>query len=228
VTYKTLFDSVDKVVTKYMAAVTTESFTYAGATYAPAPLYVSPSVLRNYSCPAKCGACCRPFTMDWLPDEPRPPGITERTITFNGRAVQVFSDTQEDRKKELACRYLRIEDGRCGIHDVHTLSCDFPMITVKHLNNSYYITGQLFGRLGQMRRPAGGVGGACTMSDVDPASIKDVVRKFRRLERWCDHFGIANRVDNICLWAESSANGLPIAFSPDENSCFERLEDAYA
>jgi Fe-S-cluster containining protein len=226
--YKTLFDSVDKVVTKYMAAVTTEPFTFAGVTYNPAPLHVSPSVLQNYTCLSHCGACCRPFTIDWIEGEPRPEGIEKRIIQFNGRNVQVYSDTQEDRKGQLSCRYLRIEDGRCNIHDVHALSCDFPMITVRNTDGIYYITGQLFGRVTQMRRPAGGVGGLCTMELTTPASIKDVVRKFRRLERWCDHFGIANRVNDICSWAESSANGLPIQFMPDENALYRVLEDASA
>jgi Fe-S-cluster containining protein len=199
--YHTLMDSLDKVA-KYLHAVAAEDFTFKGIDYPLQPLRVSPSVFRDYKCPSHCGACCRPFTMDWIPSEPRPPDIPSRVETFNGKEVEFFSDLQADRQGQLACRYLRVEDGRCNIHDVHTLSCDFPMITVKHVRGHWEIGGQLFGRLSQMRKPAGGKGGMCTIHAPTQEAVADVIRKFERLEAWCTYLELPNVIPDILRWAK--------------------------
>lgn len=222
--YHTLFDSLDKVL-KYLRAVSTVEINWKGTTYPVANLHVNPSVFRDYKCPAGCGACCRPFTMDWIPDEQRPDNefIQPRQIEVNGTYYTFYSDTQQDRRGELACRYLRLTDGRCTIHDKHTLSCDFPMITVKELNGEFYITGQLFGRLGLMRRPTGGKGGMCTIHQATPEAIDDVVRKLRRLETWCNYLNLPNRVQDIISWARGPMNDMSIEFDTQPGLIFDLM-----
>src|SRR6266545_1802383 len=107
-------DSVVKTVTRHLATLTKESFVFEGIQYVPKRLIVSPLLLRGVACPAGCGACCRRFTLDWLPSE-RPKLIAhgypmehveERKILFNGKEVVVLSDLQMDHK-DYYCRNLR-------------------------------------------------------------------------------------------------------------------------
>lgn len=76
-------DSVDKIV-KYFAAMTEQEFTYKEKRISPKPLTVSPLLLRDFSCPPNCGACCPVFTLDYLPTEQWPDSIEKRFIPLNG------------------------------------------------------------------------------------------------------------------------------------------------
>jgi hypothetical protein len=69
-----LRDSVDKIMTAYVAAVCAEPFTYKRKHYPVKKLVVSPLILRGFTCPPMCGGCCPTFSLDYLPDERTPPG----------------------------------------------------------------------------------------------------------------------------------------------------------
>jgi hypothetical protein len=62
-------DSVDKIVTVYLASVCKKQIHYKGRIYTPKPLTVSPLIFRGFTCPANCGGCCPRFTLDYLPSD---------------------------------------------------------------------------------------------------------------------------------------------------------------
>lgn len=183
-------DSVGKIIERYFGAVTKESFTYGGKTYEPKPLAVSPLLLRGYTCPEKCGACCLKFTLDYIPGEKRPKGLAPRTVEFNGQDVIVYTDPQRDNDTR-SCRHLDQESGRCGIHGHHPFTCDFELIRTLEFAepaSPNVLTQKLYGRGWNMLRIDGERGARCEMTDPDPATVADVIRKLRRLKSWTDHF----------------------------------------
>lgn len=203
-------DSVDKIITRYFACVAAESFTYKGVVYQPHPLFLSPKLVRSYTCPSHCGACCTRFSLDYLPIEDHPPGLRKRHVTFNGRTVDIWSDMQEDHNNHH-CRHLSMADGRCGIHGHHPFSCDFELTrfliiaqqdgrTIQKPNTMLV---RLYGRAHAMLRIDGKRGAMCEILD-DPTDKddygKEVRRKLGRLASWCAHFGLANRVAEIIEW----------------------------
>jgi hypothetical protein len=64
-------DTMDKIV-HYFYGLTTKSFIYKGRKYDPKPLYISPLLLRGYTCPDHCAGCCLKFSLDYLPFEQTP------------------------------------------------------------------------------------------------------------------------------------------------------------
>lgn len=182
-------DSVDKIVERYFAAVTRVPFVYKGKEYLPKPLKVSPLLLRDYTCPVGCGGCCFKFTLDYLPDDPRPTALERRMVEFNGRPIAIYTDTQTDNDGPR-CKHLTRE-GRCGIHGKHPFSCDFELIRTlafEDADRPNVLTQKLFGRGWSYQRADGGKGALCEMLDVTPKSIMEVVRKLERLKKWTDHF----------------------------------------
>ncbi len=73
-------DSIDKIVTTYFRCVTKTKFHYKGIDYEPAPLTVSPLLLRGFTCPVGCGGCYPRFSLDYLPSEKRPTNTKLRQI----------------------------------------------------------------------------------------------------------------------------------------------------
>ncbi len=185
-------DSVEKVVTRYFHAVAKVTFTYEGVAYHPKPLTVSPLLLRGYTCPEKCGACCLKFTLDYLPSEQRPKGLAPRTVQFNGEDVIVYTDPQRDNDTK-SCRHLDQESGRCGIHGHHPFTCDFELIrTLEFADDASpnVLTQKLYGRGWNMLRIDGERGARCEMTPPTKETIADVARKLLRLKAWTDHFGL--------------------------------------
>jgi hypothetical protein len=185
-------DSVDKIVTRYFATVAAEPFHYNGRQFTPKPLAVSPLLLRGYTCPEKCGACCLKFTLDYIPGERRPKDATIRTVEFNDEDVVVYTDPQRDNDTK-SCRHLDQESGRCGIHGYHPFTCDFELIRTLEFaepESPNVLTQKLYGRGWNMLRVDGERGARCEMTDPDPATVADVLRKLDRLKAWTDHFGL--------------------------------------
>lgn len=213
-------DSVDKIVQSYFACVAAESFTYGGERFEPRRLRVSPYVFRGFTCPASCAACCSRFSLDYLPKhlEAHPYKLTKRIVEFDGREIPIFSDTQEDHD-DHHCRNVK-DNGRCGIHGVHPFSCDFELMRFMRFetaetptvgfaglgtasDGANVLTQKLYGRSHAMLRVDGETRGAmCTMTPPDADSVKEVVRKLKRLKTWCEHFGLKHKVDMIIEWAD--------------------------
>lgn len=210
-------DSVDKIVKSYFASVTAEPFTYKNETYHPRPLYVSPLLLRGYTCPEGCAACCPRFSLDYLPKEKRPYKMPGRTISIaignQHHEIQLYSDMQSEHSN-YHCKNLIHENGRCGIHGTHPFSCDFELIRfmtaqpkpdaiVKNSRMQNVLTQKLYGRAWNMKRVDNERGTLCEMTTPDEASKKEVVRKLRRLAQWLEHFQIKkHKVQQILDWVE--------------------------
>lgn len=184
-------DSVGKIVTRYFACLAREPFAYGKTEFTPKPLVVSPMLLRDYTCPANCGACCLAWSLDYLPSEsPRPDNLAPRTVPFNG-GVEVLSDLQDG--VEGYCRHLSREDGRCGAYAMRPFSCDFELIRTlesKGEESPNTLTQKLYGRGWNMPRVDGERGARCEMTEPSPHSVREVIRKLRRLQDWADHFGL--------------------------------------
>lgn len=192
-------DSVDKIVTRYFAALTKETFSYKGKTINPKPLIVSPLLFRDYTCPPGCGGCCFKFTLDYLPSEPLPQGVKKRLVELNGKDHEIWTDAQESNEGNR-CTHLEPGTGRCGIYLRRPFSCDFELIRTLHSEDddrADVLTQKLFGRGWSYPRVDGGKGALCEMTPVTPKSKDEVVRKLLRLKEWSDHFGIATWVPDI-------------------------------
>lgn len=198
-------DSLDKIITSYFATFTTEEFEWRGKTYGPRDLWISPGIVRGFTCPAGCGGCCPRFSLDYIPnsDEPHPQSypLKRRVVEFDGREVEVWSDMQDDHDNEK-CRNLNFENGRCGIHGFQPFSCDFELlrsITFSDTKRTNF-TQKLFGRGWAMMRVDGERGALCEMTPADPETVADVDRRLVRLSRWMEHFGLSSsRVEIVRL-----------------------------
>jgi len=204
-----LRDSLDKIIFSYFKSVTNEPFTYKGKTVEPKNLKVSPLLLRGFTCPPNCGACCPRFTLDYLPNEPHPYPLEKRVIEFNGKEIPIYSDMQEDDDDHF-CGNLNKDNGRCEIHGGQPFSCDFELIrfmnsTDKERPNQ--LTQKLFGRKWAMKNVRGERGTSCEMTPADEHTVQEVKRKLCRLEQWCFHFEILDtKVPDILNWVENIAD----------------------
>lgn len=191
--------SVDKIIKKYFAALTEEPFTYKKETYKPKPLVVSPLLIRGgFRCLPNCGGCCLNFSLDYLPDEVTPESAVEQTVEFNGKQVVLKRDLQTG-NTGYHCKFLDMKSGLCTIHEINPLSCDFEPIRVVQYADHYQLTQKPFGRAWNMLTINGERGALCEWDDPKtvPPEIDDVIRKLRRLEKWMEHFGLANRISKV-------------------------------
>jgi Fe-S-cluster containining protein len=188
-------DSVDKIVKRYFRCLTRVPFDFAGERIEPQPLIVSPLLLRDYTCPINCGACCFRFSLDYLPSEDRPEGAVARKIDFDGRKVKVYSIMQEE--GDHFCGKLNRENGRCGIYQQRPFSCDFELIRTLESETQAVLTQKLYGRGWNMLRVDGEKGNLCEMTPVTEHSKSEVIRKLRRLSEWAGHFGIETWAETI-------------------------------
>lgn len=215
-------DSLDKIVTRYLATVARESFTWSGKTYHPKVLKVSPLLLRDYTCPAGCGGCCFKFTLDYLPSESKLPGAKKRTVEFNGRSVVIYSDAQESNEGNR-CQHLEPKTGRCGIYERRPFTCDFELIRTlqnEDADRANVLTQKLFGRGWSYARTDGGKGAMCEMLPVSPASVKEVIRKLERLKEWADHFGLDTWLPDLINVIRDGHLTEQIVFNPKRQQGF--------
>jgi hypothetical protein len=198
-------DSVDKIIETYFRCVTKETFSWKGITYKPKPLVVSPSIFRGLYCPDSCGACCHPYSMDYLMDETMPDiPLEPREIIFKGKPIIIFSDTQLD-VTGYHCRHMD-KIGRCMIHEHNAFSCDFELIRflIFKEDKPNRLIGKLYGRGWNMLRCDGVRGALCKMIEPTEESKADAILKLCRLAQWCDYFGLEHKVNDIIDWAISN------------------------
>lgn len=204
-----LADSVDKIVTIYFGSLCAEAFTYKGTVFNPAPLVVSPLLLRGFTCPEQCGGCCPRFSLDYLPSERCPPGLSARTIRIDDREVRIYSDLQDDHRRHF-CRHLKPDDGRCRIYRMRPFSCDFELIRFVRRDTGTVLTQKLFGRGWAMVRVDGGRGARCEMLPPSPDATAEVMRKLNRLEQWAEHFGVRVHTHTILAWIQDGPHNEPL------------------
>ena len=202
-----MIDSVDKIVTRYFSVVTKEDFEWKGTIFYPKSLQISPLLFRDYTCPSNCGGCCPRFSLDYLPNEEKPEGCLRRRVKINENTVIIYSDLQKDHINHH-CRYLNKENARCAIHIVRPFSCDFELIrplSFLNPNHPNVLTQKLFGRGWNMTRIDSKKGALCKITPVTEKSIEEVIRKIKRLNEWCEHFGIESKCPEIIKWCEDAA-----------------------
>jgi len=210
-----LLDSVDKIVSVYLAAVCKEEFTYRNIRYGPRPLSVSPLLFRGFTCPPRCGGCCPRFSLDYLPAEEHPYPLTRRSVSVNGREVEFWSDLQRDHS-DYHCRNLDPATGRCGIYERRPFSCDFELIRFIHRQQDAILTQKLFGRGWAMLRVDGERRALCEMTPATAWTTSEVVRKLGRLRLWADHLGVVTWLDEIIAWVETGPHDSPLRLPPPE------------
>lgn len=222
-----LMDSVDKIVSRYFTCVSLNPISFKGKNFEAKNLKVSPSVFtRRMTCVSHCGACCRRFTLDWLPAEvesllEKYPNLTlsPRAIELNLKPFVIMSDTQTDHS-DYYCKNLSKVDGRCGVHKQSPLSCDFELLRFREFpeNSPNYLSHQPFGRGWQMTQINGEKGALCEWYDgpsKDPEWIKEVARRLKRLKDWTDHFDLTTTLPEIIKWVESGPHTEPLLVGPD-------------
>lgn len=206
-------DSVKKIVSQYFAAITKVPFSMGTITVQPKPLIVSGLLARGYTCPENCGACCMNFSLDWIPGEAMPEGLSKRPFKFNGQEFEIYSDRQLDNSEDY-CKHLDTSNVRCMLHrnpdnpnhpyitDVHPFSCDFEIIRcaigneksdgIENRNEEMirhnWIGVKKYGRWWNMAKFDGERGALCTIKEPSEESIQDSIRKLQRLNAWADHF----------------------------------------
>jgi hypothetical protein len=192
-------DTIDKIIRVYLAGLCRKPFVYAGEIFEPRPVTASPLLLRGFTCPANCGACCAKYTLDYLPSEPTKGDAKVRLVQIQGRHAEVFSDLQTD-VKENRCRNLDRTTGRCGIYDRRPFGCDFELIRVLLFSDKVVLTQKLYGRGWAMQRIDGEHGAQCEMLPPDPRTVAEVDRKLERLQEWADHFGVVTCIPDVLAW----------------------------
>lgn len=207
-------DSVDKVIGSYFTSVNAVPFTYKGKTHPVPRLRVSPLLFRSATCPEGCGGCCGPYTLDYIPTENPPEGFAEeRIIKFDGKEIPIrtISQPADLTMPQNKCRFLNLENGRCGIHKQHAFSCDFELVrfikrepSEKQSYPSANLTSQPYGRGWAMKQVGGGVGNLCEMIPANLETGLDALRKLKRLKEWTDHFGLETRLPKILEWVEDN------------------------
>lgn len=224
-----IMDSVEKIITRYFACVTAEPFTYNDVTYEPRLLVISPYVFRSTTCPANCGACCKAYSLDYLPEpmETHPYPLQKRLIHFNGRRVPIWSDLNQDHG-DYYCRNVNKENGRCMIHTKHAFSCDFELTRFLQFaanppreseNGQFFkkpevpnrLTTKLYGRGHAMLRVDGKRGSLCETLPPSDEHAADVTRKLKRLRQWCEYFGLPHKLDRIIEYTGSGPHNRPIS-----------------
>ncbi|MHC1763741.1 MAG: YkgJ family cysteine cluster protein [Verrucomicrobiia bacterium] len=209
-------DSVEKILERYFATVTRQPFRFRGTEYRPKPLKVSPLLLRGFTCPENCSGCCMKFTLDYLPSEEKPEGLTERMIEFNGNSYPIWTDAQKDNPEEW-CRHSNRTNGRCSIYSVRPFSCDFELIrTFQYAGDKpNVLTQQLFGRGHSYQRVHGEKGALCEMLPPNETTVAAVVRKLERLKAWTDYFGLNDTwIPKILAIIKAGALMMPVKFRP--------------
>lgn len=198
-----ILDTIDRIATVHMAAITSQPFVYKNEEFKPQPLRVSPLIFRGFLCPASCGACCKPVSLDWLPSEELPYVVESREIEFNGHKLTIFSDLSSE---SPFCHNLQREDARCAIHGKHPYSCDFEMIRVglsRGSKRQNALSNRLFGRGWALTRVDGSKGAACSMTPVSKEEVPNLLRKLRRMQDWANFFKLTTVLPDIIAWVET-------------------------
>ena len=198
-------DSIDKIVSSYFQVIAKEVFTYKNKTYQPKALRISPNLVRGFTCPPNCGACCPVFSLDYLPLEVQPAGVLKRKVSFNGHEIVLYSDLQKYNHGRH-CSKIDMITARCEIHGNQPFSCDFELIRTGVFAdpNSPNVIGQrLYGRAWALTKCDGSKGALCEMTPSDATSISEVRRKIVRLQQWADHFHLSNWCPEILEWVDA-------------------------
>lgn len=205
-------DSIDKIVTVYLAATCIEPFEYKRKEYTPRTLILSPLIFREFICFERCGACCPLFSLDFLPNEPHPYKLKERFIEINGKSFSIYSDCQENRNQHH-CKNLNLNSGRCTIHTTRPFTCDFELLRFSISINKKrpnYLCNRLFGRGWNLLRCNNERGALCQLGKYSENTKQDILRRLLRLKDWADWFNIKTCLPVIIKWVSTGSHNQPL------------------
>lgn len=201
-------DTWGKIFGVYFRGMALYPFTVNGHVYQPIEhVIVSPDVMRGYTCPSNCGACCNAsFTLVYLEYQTRAPGAKSVPINVNGRVYNTYQFSAPD---EPPCRFLN-KDGRCNIHPVRPFACDFELtrFIITEKLNSVRVSTQLYGRGWNMKRVTDNKRGArCTITPVDSDTSADTIRKFKLLAEMMDYLRVPHIIyEHVIPWMEGDCS----------------------
>jgi len=201
-------NSIDKVITTYVASVAAEPFEYNNIGYEPQPLWVTPLLGREFKCVLKCAGCCPRFTLDWLPYEDKPDlPLVLRKVEVSGRRFDVYSYMQGPMVGRWHCDNVDMKTGGCGIHGRQPFSCDFETVRFfKYLDHTVVRTAP-FGRAWALKRIDMNRGALCEFGEITPQARQEAIRRLTRLEGWCNYFMVKNKVPQMIEYLVTEQTG---------------------
>lgn len=197
-------DSMDKIVGTYFAAVTKEPFTYKNKFYKPKKLYVSPQFFNEYTCKMGCAGCCSSaFSLDYLPEDPRPKDLINKTFQINDIKVPIFTTYNKPDPNQRFCKFVDLKSGACTIHGEHPFSCDFETLRFVHYEDRSWLGVRTYGRGWAMMRVDGERGAICEFPKVSNEEARlEGIRKLKRLQQWTDSAKLETWIPQIIEWAK--------------------------
>lgn len=205
-------DSFEKIL-YYLLAISPDPIIYMGKEIQPRPLYVSSDLLRDFTCPPDCGACCSVLcpSLDYLPDEQqKAPNVRQRLIMI-GDGKPIYTNFQES-TKENCCSYLDQKNGRCSIYLQRPFPCDFELVKFIRYEDHFRLSQQKFGRGWNLKRVTGERGAVCELF-YSNHGVEEVIRKLNRLRDWAVYFNVNPlRIDIILDNLSMLKSGKPIIF----------------
>jgi Fe-S-cluster containining protein len=161
-------------------------------------------IFRELDCPEKCGACCKRYALNYLPDETK--RVKEATLEFkvkvNEKEFLLFSDLQQDHTGDW-CRNLDVVTGRCMHYEERAFECDLPPLQVNQYKQHNLLTSRGLGRAWALKKIDGTKGALSKMKPLNDISVADTRRKLDRLKQWADYFTLDTWMPEIVAWAMS-------------------------
>jgi len=203
-------NSYEKTITQ-LAIVAVQPFTVDGVVHVPPEmLKLSPTFWRRYGCHLNCGACCRWFSLDFLPCEYETldntqlkKGAVEKELIVNGHSVTFFSYLSPKPRKSMdgkaRCDFLDFDTGACMIHSESPFSCNIELIKFRRVKKRGYIGKQAYGRAWSLRRVTDGKQGVlCDFGEFSEVQFRENdTPALKRMQAWGEHLGIETHLPKI-------------------------------
>lgn len=186
-------DSTGKIFQTYISQIVRGTQTVNDVEVHEKEIVLSPMILREIKC-ACCGGCCNGnWTIDYLPEEPRP----KEDCDIREVAGKIIYTARETGIPGRRCYYNDVETGFCRTHDARPLTCDFECIRFKCFKDKVIIGTYPYGRSWQLLRCDGGRGSRCIIGTPNEEYRGDVLRRLHRLKQWIDYYGIETYIQEI-------------------------------
>jgi|TARA_R100001530_G_scaffold8959_1_gene9179 Fe-S-cluster containining protein len=187
---------------------------------------LSAKFFRDYTCPPMCGGCCRVFTLDfyegerWDKFKKLYPGHVSKFEERIYKGVKVFTDAQRDNKTNW-CRHRNDENGRCMIHSMNPLSCEFELIKITETKNRQFLTKKLFGRGWGFTRVDRKKGALCEMTPFDTKKISRDIELLQEMVELAQRLKVETRLVNVVRFLERHLDKLKNGMIPQKNINFK-------
>ena len=198
------FDSVQKIIDRYFVAIAKKDFIINGVRYSPKPLHISPQIRQGYSCPSSCRACCKNYSMDYLPTENEPhmdlAPHSFRKYVSNGKRLKIKTYFAES---FYYCQFLNKENGRCLIHLERAFSCKIEPLRFREYKDHIWCGVMPYGRGWNMKKINGERGAICTFDGMKTTRDEGIREAIVQLGDWAEAFNIPHKVQEILEYFDS-------------------------